>query len=823
MKCFLFTIIVLSCVFATAQDPSFGPGSSQSTAITYTVDDNDPNIIVGRDISGKIVSVRTTSNFKEYKRDSFAAEAEAVDQHGNRRALVRLPNGAVKESWHRSPAGIWYLRHDFDADNKAIFYSQDRGADRLVSRAGSMGVQLGFPDWLAVRFQQTYAIAEVRLYTLQDNYLTASDPANNPAMRFSKWGITDFEVQLKNGSRWVTVPGGYVVGNSLIGVRLKFAPVYANELRVIVKNGYRYSRIVEIEAFDTSGKNVAAAVAGGAASASSTHSSGSYPPNGAINGDRRGMNWGLGDGWNDNTQALSAPAATTRTDSVNTLSNWSTTVFSNPMGKITHMRNGNPLPDVVPSGSPFMIMKERLEALGKSFEAIFAKTERGFEYWDSQGGSRVHRYDVSQRLQWIADDTGWLAYIERDALGRPITVFLGETYAIRYSYQGESRFWNEKKLVDRRDNNIVLYKRIRDNVSPVATPPDAYTAALLPGYGPIAEWRHSYAGGGLLTASINGSPYALIPFENVGQSYQWAEPRRRVFTLFQDESDSELQDRIEYDSQLIFVRMKSGAVNSVGEAVEPTFYLPRFPGIQVPRPATSTSTSGSSVASAEGEEEEPRGCDAEEFEFCDSMEVPGQREKTPTSPSGPRTNHRLPNDTEIVSFEVTPASGGPNMGGRGKSGKNKDVDSRFEAIKDEKQREEAKAAEDAARDELNSNSACSDLFKDMNNKIEEGKPPECPVIESWFVAARRSPGYKVAAHNEYRCSGADVFTDEKRVIHLCPTFFDREDEYQKALIIHEFLHLAGVREEGNDPDNCAEEDRTSHDITAAVLEACGGE
>ncbi|MGH9237936.1 MAG: S8 family serine peptidase [Vicinamibacterales bacterium] len=48
--------------------------------------------------------------------------------------------------------------------------------------------------------------------------------------------------------------------------------------------------------------NVAAAAAGATASASSTHSGG-YAPGAANNGDRKGLNWGAGGGWNDATNA----------------------------------------------------------------------------------------------------------------------------------------------------------------------------------------------------------------------------------------------------------------------------------------------------------------------------------------------------------------------------------------------------------------------------------------------------------------------------------------------------------------------------------------
>ncbi|HEX8492266.1 MAG TPA: lamin tail domain-containing protein [Pyrinomonadaceae bacterium] len=52
------------------------------------------------------------------------------------------------------------------------------------------------------------------------------------------------------------------------------------------------------------GINVAAAARGATATASSVYVNGNYSPSGAINGDRRGLNWGNGGGWNDNTRDI---------------------------------------------------------------------------------------------------------------------------------------------------------------------------------------------------------------------------------------------------------------------------------------------------------------------------------------------------------------------------------------------------------------------------------------------------------------------------------------------------------------------------------------
>ena len=55
--------------------------------------------------------------------------------------------------------------------------------------------------------------------------------------------------------------------------------------------------------------NVAQAINGATATASSTYSAG-YPESGAINGDRKGLNWGNGGGWNDATAASPPPSDT---------------------------------------------------------------------------------------------------------------------------------------------------------------------------------------------------------------------------------------------------------------------------------------------------------------------------------------------------------------------------------------------------------------------------------------------------------------------------------------------------------------------------------
>jgi F5/8 type C domain len=104
-----------------------------------------------------------------------------------------------------------------------------------------------FPDWVQVDFKGERMIDEINVFTLQDNYGIPVDPTET--MTFSKYGITDFEVQYFKDGSWVTIPGGSVFGNNKIWRKFLFAPVTTAKIRVQVNNAMAsYSRITEVEA-----------------------------------------------------------------------------------------------------------------------------------------------------------------------------------------------------------------------------------------------------------------------------------------------------------------------------------------------------------------------------------------------------------------------------------------------------------------------------------------------------------------------------------------------------------------------------------------------
>ena len=106
----------------------------------------------------------------------------------------------------------------------------------------------GFPDWLQVDFAGPKSINEIRVFSVQDNFLAPVEPA--PTQTFSLYGLTYFTVQYWDGGQWLTVPGGTVTGNQHVWRTVSFPPVTTSRVRVVVNGASDwYSRIAEVEAY----------------------------------------------------------------------------------------------------------------------------------------------------------------------------------------------------------------------------------------------------------------------------------------------------------------------------------------------------------------------------------------------------------------------------------------------------------------------------------------------------------------------------------------------------------------------------------------------
>ena len=105
-----------------------------------------------------------------------------------------------------------------------------------------------YPDWVQITFNGQKSISEIDLFTLQDLYTTAQEPT--ALQMFTKYGVTNFDVQYWNGSGWITVSGGGVTGNHFVWRKITFPVVTTDRIRVLVSASLGgYSRIVEIEAY----------------------------------------------------------------------------------------------------------------------------------------------------------------------------------------------------------------------------------------------------------------------------------------------------------------------------------------------------------------------------------------------------------------------------------------------------------------------------------------------------------------------------------------------------------------------------------------------
>ena len=107
-----------------------------------------------------------------------------------------------------------------------------------------------WPDWLQVDFNGTRRIAEIDVFTLQDDHWSPVEATE--AMTFSRYGITDFDLQYWNGAAWAAVPGGSVSGNDRVWRKFTFAEVQTTAVRLVVRAGLSsYSRVTQLEVWGT--------------------------------------------------------------------------------------------------------------------------------------------------------------------------------------------------------------------------------------------------------------------------------------------------------------------------------------------------------------------------------------------------------------------------------------------------------------------------------------------------------------------------------------------------------------------------------------------
>jgi hypothetical protein len=254
-----------------------------------------------RDVTGEYFI--WTSNTASNRLDAFIVhvpEAKLTGSTGG--ALVNVAAAAAGATATASSSFSAAYRPEgvIDGDRRGVDWGSDGGWNDAT--AGT------YPDWLQVDFNGTRTISQIDVFNVQDAFSAPVEPT--APMTFTQYGLRDFEAQYWNGSAWQTIPETVVSNNNLVWRRFTFSPITTQRIRIVITGtADAWSRIVEVEAWGTAAAgggnnpptvNVAAATAGATASASSSFSA-AYGPDGVIDGDRRGVNWGSGGGWNDAT------------------------------------------------------------------------------------------------------------------------------------------------------------------------------------------------------------------------------------------------------------------------------------------------------------------------------------------------------------------------------------------------------------------------------------------------------------------------------------------------------------------------------------------
>ncbi len=104
----------------------------------------------------------------------------------------------------------------------------------------------GAPDWFQVTFAAPSTIDRVNVFSIQERHTAPVEPT--PTLT-SYLAAENFDVQYWNGTAWVVVPGGQVVGNRLVWKQVSFAPITTSAIRIVVtKVAGGITRLTEVEA-----------------------------------------------------------------------------------------------------------------------------------------------------------------------------------------------------------------------------------------------------------------------------------------------------------------------------------------------------------------------------------------------------------------------------------------------------------------------------------------------------------------------------------------------------------------------------------------------
>ncbi len=213
----------------------FGPPET-SSAINYVVPQSGTYKVKVQINAFRLVYTRLTlASLNNYVTTSGFVQATSTNV-----ALASAGASAVASSTY--PYGDYSPRGAIDGNRKGNPWGGNAGwNDYTVNQT---------PDWFQVNFAGEKIIDTINVFSLQDAWLSPSEPTGS--MTFSNFGLIDFDVQywLVSVGGWVTVPGGAIRGNNKVWKSIWFPPAATSSIRIVVyRAGDGFTRLAEVEAW----------------------------------------------------------------------------------------------------------------------------------------------------------------------------------------------------------------------------------------------------------------------------------------------------------------------------------------------------------------------------------------------------------------------------------------------------------------------------------------------------------------------------------------------------------------------------------------------
>lgn len=481
------------------------------------------------------------------------------------------------------------------------------------------------------------------------------------------------------------------------------------------------------------------------------------------------------------------PAAPTTT--VTEEAGGTTTEVAAAFGRSVHWQRTSLLD--VPDGVPYL--RETTEALGRSLTAWMEVAPEGIVVRDDRGGWRLQTYDDLDRLVSVEDQEGPVLSILHDAAGRQAEVYAGEVALIRYLYAPDGR-WS-KEVVDRRTGEVVYrlycaqvpgeaYQRPQESYYQ----PRSRTRAFLSPSLPIVEWDADLPWDGHVLANLGGEPYALVPLD--GESPVWRSVSTRA-------GDGFFHERIDYSAEQIVIHLATDAGGPDGERQTVAIALPRHA-------AAESSTAGSMRSATSSLTNAKAPLFSAEFCNYDCICITRPRRdgveiiiRCPRSP--------VPGNPGL-------GDGGPRGGGGGRTPQGP-RDLGPGAPLPPGLRFKLNQGRQLATQKLTNQQTCRDLFSSFQGNFRDGLWILNHHVQFSNGDGKRDHTGRVPC-DEPRVPAWTV--TNSRHVYICDSFRNLGPNQAAVTVLHELLHVAGLRE--NPPDPGA---RTPTEINVMVQRNCG--